>query len=460
MDNNQNNTYVQTIQPEYQPQPNSQIPAGANPMMFQAPQGNGQQYTPNIKPQKPKRNFIGLGIFLGMVMGVLFSVFGFVLVVGAYRITTGKPLTLGKKQTYAVSDNFIDEATAAKLQEVQYYLETYYYEDLDYDAIREGIIKGALSGVGDPYSVYYTAEEYEELLADDEKIYGGIGALLSQDATTKVVTINNVYKNTPAAAAGLMKGDVIQYVGDIDATSMDLNLLVLDIRGEEGTDVDLTIYRPSTGETLEITVTRAIVQATTVENQMLTDEVGYIQITEFANHTAEEFKAAYEELEAQGMTKLVVDVRDNPGGLVDSVVEIADYLLPEGVVVYTKDKNGYESNYYSDSSCKNVELVLLVNGGSASASEILTGAIKDYQYGTIVGTQTFGKGICQYVLPLEDGDGMKTTYASYYSPNGINIHGVGIKPDIELEYQFLGGENDQYSVELDNQIQKALELLQ
>ena len=291
--------------------------------------------------------------------------------------------------------------------------------------------------------------------------YYGIGAGLSQDKKTMEVTVSKIYEGTPSEEAGMQKDDMILMVEDIDATTMELSELVQHIRGEEGTTVHLTVYRPSTEELMELDVERRNVVLPSVSSQMLTEKVGYIEVSDFQKDTPDEFKEAIKALQEQGMEKMVVDLRNNPGGLVTSVVAMLDELLPEGVVVYTEDKYGNRTDYTSDEEHQmNIPMVVLVNENSASASEIFAGAIQDTGYGTILGTTTFGKGIVQSIWGLPSGGAIKLTTAKYFTPNGNNIHGKGIVPDVELPYEFLGGENDAYSVEFDNQIQKAIEILQ
>ena len=222
----------------------------------------------------------------------------------------------------------------------------------------------------------------------------------------------------------------------------------------------MEILRPSTGETLSFDVERANVQLPSVTYEMLNDKVGYIYLQQFESGTADQFETAVNELTEQGMEALVLDVRYNPGGMVTSVVQILDDILPEGTVVYTEDKNGNRQDYTSDAEhYMDIPIAVLINGDSASASEILAGAIKDYNYGTLIGTTTFGKGIVQSIFDLEDGDALKLTTAKYFTPNGNYIHGVGIDPDIELEYEYTGDADADYDKAYDNQIQKAIEVL-
>jgi carboxyl-terminal processing protease len=290
--------------------------------------------------------------------------------------------------------------------------------------------------------------------------YYGIGAGLVQDSETMEVSISRVYEGTPSEEAGLLEGDVILSVDDIEADSMDVTDLVKLIRGDEGTSVHLEIYRESTDEYLSFDVTRKNVTLPSVSSEMLEDQIGYIYIESFERDTANQFESAVASLEAEGMKAMIIDLRDDRGGLVDSVVQILDDILPEGVVVYTEDKNGNRQDYTSDGATSmDYPLAVLINGNSASASEIFAGAIKDYEYGTLIGTTTFGKGIVQTIFPLSDGDAVKLTTAKYFTPNGNYIHGVGIDPDIELEYEYLDPDGEVYEKQYDNQIQKALEVL-
>lgn len=290
--------------------------------------------------------------------------------------------------------------------------------------------------------------------------YYGIGAGLTQDVDTMVVSITKIYEGTPSEAAGLLAEDIILSVEDVNATSMDVSDLVLLIRGEEGTTVHLEVYRPSTGEYLSFDVERANVVLPSVASEMLTEEIGYIRIESFEEDTATQFEMAMAELETQGMQSLVVDLRYNGGGLVDSVVQILDDILPEGLLVYIEDKAGNRQEYHSNGKTYvDYPLVVLINEDSASASEIFAGAIQDYDYGTLIGTTTFGKGIVQTIFRLSDGDAVKLTTAKYFTPDGSYIHGVGIEPDIELEYEYLNPEGEVYEMRYDNQIQKAIEVL-
>ncbi len=408
---------------------------------------------------KKKRGF-GKGVATG-ILGTIVTL-TLVIVLGCKLTGTSIVLSLGNSST-TKSSSILDADTVAKINELKAYIDLYYYEDddIDEDTLRDSLYAGLIDGIGDKYSVYYNAQEYEDLKISTTGEYYGIGAGLKQDPDTMVVTISKVYEGTPSEEAGLMADDIITSVDGTDATTMEVSDLVQLIRGEEGTTVHLEILRPSTGETLSFDVERANVQLPSVTYEMLNDKVGYIYLQQFESGTADQFETAVNELTEQGMEALVLDVRYNPGGMVTSVVQILDDILPEGTVVYTEDKNGNRQDYTSDAEhYMDIPIAVLINGDSASASEILAGAIKDYNYGTLIGTTTFGKGIVQSIFDLEDGDALKLTTAKYFTPNGNYIHGVGIDPDIELEYEYTGDADADYDKAYDNQIQKAIEVLE
>lgn len=361
----------------------------------------------------------------------------------------------------AVSGNSVLNAdTVTKINELTAYMDLYYYDEINDTALQDGLYEGLLEGLDDKYSVYYNAEDYEALQVSTTGQYYGIGAGLSQDLDTMVVTVNKVYEGTPSEEAGLLKDDVIISVEDTDAASMEVSELVKIIRGEEGTTVHLEVYRPSADEYLSFDVERADITLPSISYEMFESQIGYVYINSFETETAKQFEEAVAALKQQGMQALIIDVRYNPGGMVASVVQILDDILPEGTIVYTEDKNGNRQDYTSGGdSFLDYPMAVLINGDSASASEILAGAIKDFGYGTLIGTKTFGKGIVQTIFPLKDGDAVKLTTAKYFTPNGNYIHGVGIEPDIELEYEYLDKDGTAYEEKYDNQIQKAIEVL-
>ncbi len=411
----------------------------------------------NVQVPKKESFFKKHGFVLGFLTSLLCVVLVCSLVVG-YLNLTGNILIIGESGASTVNgDAVLSDEVVDKIDDLYSYMNIYYYEDVDKDVIAEALYSGLLDSLGDPYSVYYTEEEYEELMVSTSGTYCGIGAGVSQDTTTMEVTITKVYKGTPSEEAGLLAGDMIVSVDGLEAVTVSVDELVQNIRGEEGTDVHMVIYRPSTGETLEFDVTRRYVELSSVEGEMLENGIAYIEILEFQSKTDEQFEEMVEEFKAQGMKGLIVDVRANPGGLLSSVVNMLDYILPQGMVVYIEDKYGNRDEYTSDADCLDVPMVVLMDQNSASASEIFAGALKDYEYATLVGQTTFGKGIVQNIIPLEDGDAIKLTTAKYFTPNGNYIHGVGIEPDVVVEYEYTGDVDASYDKQYDSQFLKALE---
>lgn len=390
--------------------------------------------------------FLGMALTLAVALAVVGTLFG-----------TGVVQVAGRTE---VTNNVMTEAVMQKLNNLIGEIGKYYYEDVNTEDLVTGIYKGLFEGLGDPYSEYYTKREYEDIMINANANYYGIGAGLLQDKNTMQVTISKIYDGSGAQAAGLMEGDEIIQVDDIVAVSMELADLVQNIRGEEGTTVHITILREGETEYQEFDVKRGEINIPTVESKLLEGDIGYIQVTEFATSTSKDFIKEIESLNAQGMKYMIVDLRGNGGGVLTACQEMLDAILPEGVVVYTEDKNGVRVDYTSDAEhFMDIPMAVLIDGHTASASEIFAGAIRDYDYGTLIGTKTFGKGIVQSVRPLSDGSAYKMTVSKYFTPNGDNIHGTGIEPDIELEYEYTGDEDEEYDEMKDNQIQKAIEVL-
>ena len=348
-----------------------------------------------------------------------------------------------------------DASSEEKLSVLKGLIDENYIGDVDEEALEEGIYKGYIQGLEDPYSVYYNEEETKDLYETTEGEYSGIGAVLSQDLESGVITLVQIYEDSPAAKAGLKDNDILTKVGDIEVTGMDLSEVVTYIKGEKGTDVDLTVLRGEDAEEITVTATRDTVEAQTVKYEMLEGQTGYLSVSEFDSVTYAQYEEALNELTAQGMTGLIVDLRNNPGGNLNTVCEMLDLVLPKGTIVYTEDKDGKRETATSDDEHQiNVPMVVLVNGNSASASEIYAGAVQDYGIGKIVGTQTYGKGVVQQIFDLGDGTSVKLTIAEYFTPNGRSIDGEGITPDVEVEY-----EADENNPEADNQLEKALEVM-
>lgn len=346
-----------------------------------------------------------------------------------------------------------------KTQLLKALIDKYYLDEAEESDLVDGMYAGLISGLDDPYSVYYTEEEYEQMMESTSGTYAGIGALMSQNMETGLITITRPFDGSPAQEAGLQAGDILVAVDGEEIQGEDLSTIVARIKGEPGTDVQLTLNRD--GNSFDVTVTRDTIEVTTVSGKMLDEKTGYIAILEFDEVTTDQFRNALTELKNEGMEQLIVDLRDNPGGNLDVVTDILDEILPEGLIVYTEDKYGNRSEITSDAEhCLEIPMAVLVNGNSASASEIFAGAIRDYDWGILVGTTTFGKGIVQRLFDLGDGTAVKLTISKYYTPSGQNIHGVGIEPDVEVELPEDAYEDGIVTEEEDTQLQKALEILE
>ena len=357
--------------------------------------------------------------------------------------------------------NLTGASVETKLDEIQALMETYYLEEIDADQVENYLYKGAVAGLGDIYAAYYTKEEYQSMIDSTNGSYYGIGVEISQNMTTGIITISRIFEGSPAEEAGLLPGDVMYKIAGQEVTGEDLNKVVALIKGEEHTTVAVEVARDGEDDYLEFEVERRTIEVPTVESEMLENQIGYIAISSFDDVTTDQFITALDNLESQGMKALVVDLRNNGGGLVSSVCAILDRLLPEGLIVYTEDKYGNREEEYSDADHYfDKPLAVLVNGNSASASEIFAGAIKDYGIGALVGTTTYGKGIVQKIYPLSDGTAVKLTVSKYYTPNGNNIHGTGIEPDVVVELDKRLQNTVEVPREEDNQLQAAVEALQ
>ncbi len=354
------------------------------------------------------------------------------------------------------SENVSEADVEEKLDQLEGLIEDYYlYEDeVDKDALIEGIYTGYAGALGDPYTEYYDEEETKALQESTSGEFSGIGATMSQDAETGVITVVNVYKGSPAEKAGILEGDILSGVDGRSTDGQDLENVVSWIKGEQGTEVSVVVVRD--GEEVEMTAVRDIIEVQTVEYEMKAGQVGYISVSEFDSVTYDQFKTALEDLEASGMEGLVIDLRSNPGGNLSTVTDMLKLLLPEGTIVSTKDKYGNTEEITCDGTHEFTKpLAVLVNQYSASASEIFCGAVQDYGTGTIVGTTTYGKGVVQQLLDLGDGTCLKMTIAEYYTPSGRSINGTGVTPDVEVEYEY-----NARDPEADNQLDRALEIVQ
>lgn len=347
------------------------------------------------------------------------------------------------------------EFSEEKLKRIRGVIDSVYLreDEIDDAALTEGMYEGYVRALGDPYSAYYTEEEAKELMQGISGEYSGIGAVLSLSYETNAVTITNVFRESPAEEAGLEAGDILYQVDGHEIADEDLNQVVAWIKGEEGTEVTLHVVRDS--EELELTAVRRIVKTQTVEYEMKDSRIGYIRVMEFDTVTYEQFKSALAELDSQGMEGLVIDLRSNPGGDLDTVLDMLRLILPKGTIISTENKEGKAEEYTCDGKQEfDRPLAVLVNGYSASASEIFSGAVQDYKKGKIVGTTTYGKGVVQEVISLLDGSYIKVTTSEYFLPSGRSINEAGITPDVEVEYE--PNEEDE---EADNQLDKALEVI-
>ena len=368
----------------------------------------------------------------------------------------GSALRVVSEDAYEIIDRY------RRLDEVRATLMNEYYQPLDEDELVLGAIRGMMSAVGDPYTFYYTADEMTAANEEFGGVYHGVGMLV-QLTDDGAIEVARVYEDSPAEAAGVRMGDRIVAVDGVEVSgesAQTLNEAIDRIQGEDGTTVVLSVQRD--GEILDLEVMRAEVSISYVEYQIINGDIGYINISQFSGNDVEGFQEAVSALQAAEVSGVIIDIRNNPGGLLTDVVEIADALLPEGLIAYVEDGHGNRTEYTSDADYWDVPLVVLVNGMSASASELLSAAIQDYGRGTIVGTTTYGKGIVQTLSTFaEDGAGLQLTTASYYSPSGRSIHENGVEPDVTVE---LSEDCDltvpSPNLENDNQLAAALEALQ
>ena len=400
----------------------------------------------------------------GAVLTLIICVFIFVF----ERGKAGDPLTANKpsgtnpfsigNQVVEKSD-IVDEEFISKVNRINELVDNYFYfeENVNIDDIKTSMYDGMLASLDDRYSVYYTPEELETMFTESDGRYYGIGSYVTIDETSNLPMLSGVFEESPAQKAGLRDGDLIYEVDGTAAQGLSLNDVVSLIKGPIDTDVVLTIIRDGESDYLHITVTRGRVETPTVNHKMLENKIGYLQITEFDDVTLSQFENAYDDLKKNGMKGLIIDLRSNPGGNLDTVVGICDDILPAGIITYTVDKYGNREEYACHGNNPiDIPLAVLVNEYSASASELMTGAIRDYKVGVVVGKTTFGKGIVQQIYTLSDNSGIKLTVSRYYTPNGECIHEVGIAPDIEVEL-----DTDLYYAEdsVDTQLNAAVDYI-
>lgn len=387
-------------------------------------------------PRKKKSQGFASGMIIGAVSAFM-AVILLILSVAAVCIAKGY-IHIGVNgdvyiQSDAVTDSDgIGSEVEGKLNAIDSVLESFYFGDVNDETAKDNIYKAYLSSYGDKYTMYYTADEYKALKESTNGKFYGIGAVCQLSGEGGVLLVD-VYDNGAGYQAGLRSGDRVVNVDGRDITDMELSSAVALIKGDKGTSVTLEVIRGT--ERLTFSAVRDAVEAKTVSYTLLDNNIGYLSISQFEEVTTKQFKAAVEDLQSQGMKGLVIDIRNNPGGLLDTVVGMLKYMLPDGLIVYTEDKQGNRKEYKGqDNDEFNLPLAVIVNGNSASASEIFAGAIQDYGKGTIIGTQTYGKGIVQTVKPLTDGSAIKFTIAKYFTPKGQDIHGKGVTPDMVVEY--------------------------
>lgn len=405
--------------------------------------------------EKQVKNRESKSFWKGITIGLAFSLIIVLMAFGTVKIYQKLFLAGGSIAT-GDDTSVVNSTSVEKMQVLEDTINKYFWQDVEEEDLENGVYRGLMEALDDPYSVYYTHEELLALQEETEGIYYGIGAYIGQDKESGYVVISKVIPDTPAEESGLCAGDYIYMVDGEDMQGKESSYVVSKIKGEEGTTVEITVIREYETEPVTLTVERRKIESPTVTYEMYDDGMAYIQITEFDLVTTEQFAKAYKQAQNDGMKSLIIDLRSNLGGNLSTVCDIARMILPKGLIVYTEDKYGKRVEYTCDGSNEiQVPLVVLTNGYSASASEILAGAVKDYGIGTLVGTTTFGKGIVQKVINFSDGSAVKLTVSNYFTPNGNNIHKIGIDPDVEVEF-----DAEQYSTEgIDNQLEKAKEIL-
>lgn len=369
--------------------------------------------------------------FAGLITGVIWGIAVVFILIILSNIIESELTESGK-----ISDNVGTSALtgSSKSSIIKQYIDKYFMEDVDNDILTEGMYKGMLESLNDPYSVYYTKDEVESLKQSSEGEYVGLGISVTQNNETKVITVTKVYDDSPAKDAGIESGDTIYSINDNVLTDETLDELLVDIKGEEGKEVKMQLKRGE--ETIDADMKLREVLIDVVSYEMLEDNIGYIIIDQFTGTSTEQVEEAINDLKSQGMERIIVDLRDNPGGQLECIQAILNYFLPKDkLLLYSETKDGEQEKYYTenDGLITDMPLCVLVNENSASASEVFAGVVKCYDRGKLVGTKTFGKGIMQSTFGLSDGTAIKLTIGKYYLPDDSNIHGIGIEPDYEVK---------------------------
>lgn len=415
---------------------------------------NNMQPVPPTKKEKDS----GKGLFfVGLVVGIGVALLA--VGIGFAGLGIQNAMEQSREKLKLDEDSALNSYTIAKLQALEETINQYFFlHDVPDEDLQNGMFKGLLAALGDPYSEYYTAEELSSMMEQSQGIYYGIGAYVQLDTNTGLPKISGVIEGSPAEAADLRANDLIYEVDGTSTYGLSLTEAVALIKGPEGTNVEITLIREGESDYVSLTLTRQKVESPTVEFRMLEDDMAYIQVTEFDDVTVDQFAEALAMARGSDAEGIILDLRGNPGGNLGAVVDMCNMILPEGMIVYTEDKYGKRDEYKCDGkSALELPLVVLVDMNSASAAEIMAGAIKDHGIGTLVGTTTYGKGIVQQIMSFRDGSAVKITISAYYTPSGNNIHGIGIEPDVICEFDgeaYYGSEDHP-----DNQLEKAKDVL-
>ncbi|MBQ0028551.1 MAG: S41 family peptidase [Lachnospiraceae bacterium] len=421
-----------------------------------------EEFSQDVMEKEPdKKNTAKQYYVWGLLSGMLLNLIFFGLGMIGYEIYhNGKTAKIVSQTgstavgSEAKNEELINEEMIAKMATIEAIINKYYLDECDNKMLEDGIFDGMMGALGDKYARYYSVDEVKKLNEETGGYFCGIGATVSIDKETDICVIVEPLPDSPALNAGLIPGDLIYMVDGIETVGMDLDDVVKLTRGEEGTTVHITIIRQGESDMLEFDIVRGRVDSVSVGYEMLEGNIGHIAISTFDDNTADQFVDALATLKGQDAKGIIIDVRSNLGGNVTAVVDICRNIIPEGNIVYTLDKNGEKKEFKSDGTHQiGLPLVVLVNQHSASASEILTGAVKDYGIGTIVGITTYGKGVVQKVISLTDGSAVKLTASKYYTPNGICINGTGIEPDIRVELDYENYKNNG----IDNQLEAAVD---
>lgn len=409
-----------------------------------------------------RRSGLLQGFLLGVLLMLAICSVGVAVIYrnGMLIINTDSGIYMNSRSDSAYENMGMGSKAAQKLNLIDKVLDSFYFDDVDDEQVLDNICKAYVNSYGDKYTTYYTAEEYAKFNEANSGEYCGIGVVVRKNDDGNILVVEP-YEGSPGKEAGIRKNDVIISVNGEAIADEDISDIVARIKGKEGTTVDVGIKREGVDDTINMTITRRKVEVKTVTYEMLENSIGYISIDEFDKVTAQQFKKGYDELKSQGMKGLIVDIRSNPGGLLSTVIDMLDEILPDGLILYTEDKYGKRVEYNgTNPNVADVPIAVLVDGGSASASEIFAGAIQDYGIGTIIGTQTFGKGIVQETRRMSDGSAIKFTISKYYTPKAQDIHGRGITPDVVVELSEEFKNLTEYDEKKDNQLQTAISVLQ